>query len=32
VEYLDAVSIHIANDGWPDPNLTTDGARGGDVD
>ncbi len=32
VEYLDAISIHTANDGWPDPNLTADGARGGDVD
>jgi prepilin-type processing-associated H-X9-DG protein len=32
VEYLDAVSLHPANDGCPDPNLTADGARGADVD
>jgi prepilin-type processing-associated H-X9-DG protein/prepilin-type N-terminal cleavage/methylation domain-containing protein len=32
VETRDAISIHRANDGWPDANLTQDGARGEDVD
>jgi prepilin-type processing-associated H-X9-DG protein len=31
-EYRAAISIHAANDGWPDANLTRDGVRGGDVD
>ena len=31
-EYRAAISIHPANDNWPDPNLTRDGIRGADVD
>jgi hypothetical protein len=32
VEYLDASSVRIANDGLPNPNLTVDGIAGRDVD
>ncbi|HNX27468.1 MAG TPA: hypothetical protein PKK48_08700, partial [Phycisphaerae bacterium] len=32
VRFLRAGEMHTANDGYPDPNLTTDGISGQDVD